>query len=72
MVPEPDGDALPEAVAVPPRRARFSPIWVIPILAALVAIGIFVERIERGPTITIAFKSADGIEAGKTFVKYKE
>ncbi len=73
MVPESDDDALPEAVAVPPRRARFSPIWVIPILAALVAIGIFVERIvSEGPTITIAFKSADGIEAGKTFVKYKE
>src|SRR4029079_3594545 len=26
----------------------------------------------EGPTITITFKSADGIEAGKTFLKYKE
>ncbi|MFO1302346.1 MAG: MlaD family protein [Burkholderiales bacterium] len=67
-----DGD-LPEAVAVPPRRARFSAIWIVPILAILVAIGVAWERIaSEGPTITITFKSADGIEAGKTFVKYKE
>ena len=74
MVSEPDPiDELPEAVAVPPRRARYSPIWIIPILAALVAIGIFVERvISEGPTVTVTFNSADGIEAGKTFVKYKE
>lgn len=66
-------DDLPEAVAVPPRRARWSPIWIVPIVAALVAIGIAVQRVvSEGPTVTIIFKSADGIEAGKTFVKYKE
>jgi paraquat-inducible protein B len=66
-------DDLPEAVAVPPRRARFSPIWIVPILAIVVAIGIAWDRLaSEGPTITIIFKSADGIEAGKTFVKYKE
>ena len=66
-------DDIPEAVAVPPRRARFSPIWIVPILAILVAIGVAWERLaSEGPTITITFKSADGIEAGKTFVKYKE
>jgi len=66
-------DDLPEAVAVPPRRARFSPIWIVPILAIVVAVGIAWDRLaSEGPTITIIFKSADGIEAGKTFVKYKE
>jgi paraquat-inducible protein B len=66
-------DDIPEAVAVPPRRARFSPIWIVPILAIVVAIGIAWERFaSEGPTVTITFKSADGIEAGKTFVKYKE
>jgi len=70
---EPEDGDLPEAVAVAPRRSRFSPIWIIPILAAAVAIGIAWQRIaSEGPTITITFKSADGIEAGKTFVKYKE
>ena len=66
-------DDIPEAVAVPPRRARFSPIWIVPILAIVVAIGIAWQRFaSEGPTVTITFKSADGIEAGKTFVKYKE
>jgi paraquat-inducible protein B len=73
-VPEPSGPgALPQATIEPPKRARFSVIWVIPILAAAVAIGIAVQRIvTEGPTITIVFKSADGIEASKTFVKYKD
>jgi paraquat-inducible protein B len=73
-VPEPTGPgALPQATVEPPKRARFSVIWIIPILAAAVAIGIAVQRIvTEGPTITIVFKSADGIEAGKTFVKYKD
>ena len=36
-------------------------------------IGIAVQRIlTEGPTITVVFKSAEGIEAGKTFVKYKD
>ena len=68
-----DDDDLPQATAVPPRRARFSIVWIVPIVAALVAIGIAVERVlSEGPTITVVFKSADGIEAGKTFVKYKD
>jgi paraquat-inducible protein B len=72
-MPENDIDDLPEATAVPAKRARFSAVWIIPVLAAVVAIGIAVQRIwSEGPTITIVFKSANGIEAGKTFVKYKD
>lgn len=68
-----DTDALPEALAIAPRRARFSPIWIVPIVAALVAIGLAVDRyLSEGPTITITFTSAHGVEAGKTFVKYKD
>jgi paraquat-inducible protein B len=73
MATEPETGDLPEALAVPPRRARFSPIWIVPVVAALVAIGIAVQRIaSEGPSVTIIFKAADGVEAGKTFVKYKE
>jgi paraquat-inducible protein B len=71
---EPDDlDRLPQATVVPPKRGRISLIWVIPILAAVVAIGIAIQRIRsEGPTITIVFTAAEGIEAGKTFVKYKD
>jgi len=55
------------------KRSRISMVWIIPILAAVVAVGIVVERIlTEGPTITIMFKVADGIEAGKTDLKYKD
>jgi len=64
---------IPQATAIPRKRFRFSVVWIIPIVAALVGIGIAVERIlNEGPTITITFKVAEGIEAGKTFVKYKD
>src|ERR1700675_883778 len=73
-MPESTGlDPLPQATVDPPKRRRLSVIWIIPILAAVVAIGIAVQRIlTEGPTITVVFKSAEGIEAGKTFVKYKD
>jgi len=68
-----DRDDLPQATVVPKRRTRISIVWIIPILAAVVAIGIAIQRImSEGPTITIIFKAAEGLEAGKTFVKYKD
>jgi len=68
-----DLNHLPQATVVPPKRGRISLIWVIPILAAIVAIGIAVQRIRsEGPTITIVFTAAEGVEAGKTFIKYKD
>jgi paraquat-inducible protein B len=68
-----DRDDLPQATLVPKKGMRISIVWIIPILAAVVAIGIAVQRImSEGPTITIVFKAAEGLEAGKTFVKYKD
>ena len=64
---------VPQATVVPRSRARISVVWIIPVLAAVVALGIAVQRIlSEGPTITIVFKAAEGVEAGKTFVKYKD
>jgi paraquat-inducible protein B len=66
-------DNLPQATVVPKKRARLSVIWIVPIVAAVVAIGVAVQRIRsQGPTITIVFKAAEGVKAGKTFIKYKE
>jgi paraquat-inducible protein B len=66
-------DDLPRARVMPPRRRRISVVWAIPVLAAVVAIGVAVQRIlSEGPTITIVFKTAEGLEAGKTYVKYKD
>jgi len=73
MVEPSEGGELPQAMVVKPKRTRLSIVWLIPILAALVAVGIVVKRIRsEGPTITIVFRAADGIEAGKTLIKYKD
>jgi len=70
---EGDREEVAHATVVSRKRSRISMVWIIPILAAVVAVGIVVERIlTEGPTITIMFKVADGIEAGKTDLKYKD
>lgn len=63
----------PVAVKKSPRERGFSPIWIVPIVALLIGL-VLVYRVvsETGPTITVSFKAADGIEAGKTQVKFKD
>jgi paraquat-inducible protein B len=73
MAKENELDNLPQATVARPKRLRISVVWIIPILAAVVAIGIAIQRVRNeGPNITIIFKGASGIEAGKTFIKYKD
>jgi paraquat-inducible protein B len=68
-------DAIPAALESP-RRSRWSAaqaIWLIPLLAVgIVGWLAFNEWLASGPTITIRFRSAEGIEAGKTRVKYRD
>lgn len=48
-------------------------VWLVPFVAALIGLTLVGRTLlERGPTVTIEFKSADGLEAGKTKVKFKE
>src|SRR2546427_12346229 len=64
---------LPEAVAASKRRWSLSIVWAIPIVAALAGGWLAFKAIsEQGPTITITFKTAEGLEAGKTKNKYKK
>jgi paraquat-inducible protein B len=82
--PEAPGDAPstppPAAPAPGPRptvvrRREWLPslIWLIPVVAALVGFTL-VARIllSKGPEIDLTFKTAEGLEAGKTAVKYKD
>jgi paraquat-inducible protein B len=67
-----DADKIPQAIIEPKKGMKISIVWIIPVVAAIIAIGIAVQRIlTEGPTITIVFKVAEGLEAGKTSVKYK-
>ena len=54
-------------------RKGISMVWLLPIIAVLIAgwLG-YKAYSEIGPTVTISFKQATGIEAGKTKIKYKD
>ena len=59
--------------AVVTKRRSISIIWIVPVIALLIA-GFLAYKaiINRGPTITISFKSANGVQVKKTKVKYKD
>ncbi|CAI3922102.1 Intermembrane transporter PqiABC subunit PqiB (PqiB) (PDB:5UVN) (PUBMED:27795327 [Commensalibacter communis] len=64
-----NNDQLPLA---PTRKIKFSLVWVVPILVAVLAIYLGWKAIyNAGPTITISFETADGIVSGQTQVKNK-
>ena len=61
---------LPEVKVA--SRGGFSIVWIIPIVAAFVGGWLAYKTIsEMGPTITITFRDGEGLEAGKTKIKYK-
>ncbi|WP_455816097.1 PqiB family protein [Pseudomonas cerasi] len=48
-------------------------IWIVPLIALLAGLSILLQtKLAEGPEITISFRSAAGLEAGKTTVKYKD
>lgn len=52
---------------------RWSWIWLVPLIAMLVGASLLVQGwLRTGPTITISFESAEGLEVGQTKVRYKD
>jgi len=69
-LPEP-GD-IPEARVTPHRRWSLQLVWLIPVVAALIGGWLALNAVlERGPTISISFGTAEGLEPQKTRVKYR-
>jgi len=64
-------ESVPEVLIE--KRRGLPLVWLIPVVAALVALWLgWSSYSERGPTITITFESASGLEVGKTHVKYRD
>ena len=64
-------NTMPEAVVK--KRSGISIVWIIPIVAAIIGAWVaYKSYSEIGPTITITFENAEGLEAGKTKVKFKD
>ena len=65
--------ALPEARVIHSRRPRLSLVWLVPLLALAIGASLVVRSfLQAGPRIEIEFRTAEGLEAGKTEVRYKE
>lgn len=64
---------IPRAKLVTRLRSPISLIWIVPLVAVLIGIGLAVHAVlQRGPEIELQFASADGLEANKTKLKYKD
>ena len=67
---------LENALATPepaPRRRRPSLVWLMPLLAVLVAVWVVWQNYEdRGPLITVMFPSASGIRADTTELRIRD
>ncbi|KGI77776.1 intermembrane transport protein PqiB [Oleiagrimonas soli] len=67
-----DTNDLPAPQIARRRRWQLPLIWLVPVVAAVVGLSLVVHALmSEGPTITISFKTAEGIEPGKTQVKFK-
>src|SRR3954471_20328798 len=63
----------PREPAVERGRSRFSVVWLVPLVAAAIAVWLPVTPLrEQGPPGRIGFQTAEGGEGGKTKVRYKD
>jgi paraquat-inducible protein B len=69
----PEARDVPEARPASGRLRWGFLVWVVPIVAVAVGAWLALDSLlNRGPTVTVTFKTAAGLEAGKTRVKYKD
>ncbi|MEP1449239.1 MAG: intermembrane transport protein PqiB [Paraglaciecola sp.] len=72
MSQEQSSSTLPEEAIVKPVRT-VSKIWLVPIVALLIGLWmIYYQWNNQGQLITIQFKTATGLEAGKTKIKTRD
>jgi len=61
------------APTIETHRIRVRLVWIIPIVAAVVGVTLVIQNWrERGPRVTITFESGEGLEVGKTLIKYRD
>ncbi|MDR1936321.1 MAG: MlaD family protein [Candidatus Accumulibacter sp.] len=70
-----ESDQLPEPgdPTVIRRRWHVSLIWLVPAVAAMIGLSMLVHAwLSIGPEISVSFRTAAGLEAGRTPVKFKD
>ena len=62
-----------EAELAPRRHPGASLVWLVPLVAIAIAAWLVYGAIrDRGPIVRVSFESAEGLEPGKTKVKYRD
>jgi paraquat-inducible protein B len=69
-----DTNTAPVLARAGTRRSRRVPvIWVIPIIAIAIGVWLAWDTLSReGPTITISFETAEGLQAGQSQLKFRD
>jgi paraquat-inducible protein B len=71
--PRPNLEDLPAAVPARSSWGRLPLVWILPVVVVLVGAFVVVrEKIAQGTSIEIRFENAEGLEAHKTKVRYKD
>ena len=64
---------IPQALAAPKRGRSLPLVWLVPAVALAIGAWLALSQwLERGTTIIISFRTAEGLQAGKTKIKYKD
>lgn len=62
-----------EPVVSQKKGKNISWIWLVPFIAAIVGLSLLVrDYMDQGPEASIIFKTAEGLEVGKTQVRYRD
>src|SRR5436853_2602079 len=69
----PPPERIPTALASPRSGRTFPFVWLVPAVALAIGAWLSISHyLERGATIIISFHTAEGLQAGKTKIKYKD
>jgi len=68
----PPSTQAPGRPQVKARKARISLVWLVPIVAGVIGLSMVIhDFLNVGPKVVVSFLTAEGLEAKKTQVKYK-
>ena len=73
MSSQPPPEHIPQALAEPKSARSLPLVWIVPAVALAIGAWLAVSHwLERGTVILISFRTAEGLQAGKTKIKYKD
>src|SRR5690242_15483292 len=66
-------ERIPEAIPAPKAGRAIAAVWIVPTVALAIGAWLALSAwLERGPVVEIHFRTAEGLQAGKTRIKYKD